>query len=265
MGFQFKKVTDGECLIESTTEKDDGVEFLGCIQEALKSLCLKITVDITSKPSSLGMILLDLIKVQSVVKRQYGAVTIVGLSDKIPAPFLDRIRQAGILIAAPHQRKDDSSAPLPSGIQMRERLEEIKKALSDSIQRKKFLEREMGSYKERISELNKNRDLKQNNSKLNEKLVNLDFELAKLKDQRVKLQKDLIHSEKEIKPVEDESKKIISANFAEHKKQIEPLERKVADLKKQKEKIEADFKKKNEARQTQIGQLVRKNKPSDSP
>jgi hypothetical protein len=281
MGFEFRRAGEGRCVFRVKEDGDDTQEFLFCVQQALRSLSLNILIDVSQRPQALVVVLPHLLKLQKVLEGQGKSISVFGLRGRIPEEFLNKFTSLGIQLAenlASHPPVGSEELmhsvggvtgvvspgtepqPLPTAAEIDRRFTDLRKRLAESLQRKRFLETEKKTYIERLKTISKGRGGSDVTTEQVEKVAALEAELLRLKDEKAMIQKKADESGTARYQADEESKKMIGDAQAEHKKKREPLEKKLADILKQREKIQSDFKKKFENRRNQLAQLNKKAK-----
>jgi hypothetical protein len=291
MGFKYNQIDETHCCFEAVAEGDDVASFLLCIQKALAAVCLDITVDVSARPAALGAVLPSLFKLQKVISNHGKAVTLKGLPGTIPADFLKRLSDLGFqVLQAPSAptRQEPPHPPseieaqghiaqsvievsmgeiatadmaLPPAPEMEARLKDLRGRLAEMLRRKRFLENEKKTYTERLKYISKGLDINEMSKDSMQQIALMEGSLVKMKEEKTVLLKRIEESTGEMAAAEGKSKNDVASLSADYKKKKDGLDKKLAELLKQRDKIQSDFKKKSEQRKQQMTALQKQAKP----
>jgi hypothetical protein len=268
MGFKFKETADGKCTFQAIAEGDDRQCFLICVQTALKSLRLDITVDVSQNAMALGAILPDLLKLQKMVSVHHRSVTIRGLMGKVPSEFLDRLSGYGLVIAetkmdqppAKHLSVRESAvivAP-PDATVVVQRFHQLQERLAETRKLHALLSGEKASYLQRLDRLSQtgssgNGQEGQVTQEQIDEIADLESQIVLLKDEQQKFAKRIEEASVEAAKLKENLSKATADTQKQYSEKKKATDKKIADLIKAREKATAEHKKKVAEQQKKTG------------
>lgn len=231
-----------------------------CIQEALKALRLDITIDTSAQPSVLNEVITLVVKLQVILSRKKKCVSLKGLDPKLPPALLSKLTAAGFNILDPIARTQTSSKvssseePLISGEEYEKRVAPLKTEIASLLEKKRFLVQEKKSY------LEYDRVLMQGASgKVDQTLITKIGDLEKKLKAALEVQGSLKIKKQEVSDQElkdeTELKKSTLDNQTKFSEKKKVFDKKMGELEKDREKLNAEFKKRQDARTAELAKL----------
>jgi hypothetical protein len=287
MGFQLDRPTETSCVFRTTRGGDDVREFMACAQVALKNVWLDISIDISENPRAFGAVLLYVLKLQQVLTAHHKSITLRGLKALESPAFVQRMRRdfgIHVLVEPPQSTPppaptagiaqgvitkpkvtaaavEGSPEKLPSIEEIEMRFKAVRERLAQALKRKRYLEHEQRSYKERIKSLSSGLQEWHIDQRQIKRMTDLETMSAQTRAKAQSLQREIDRLNDEMLQVKSEKAKSVVEAKTSFKKEKEILDKQIAELTKKQEQIRAEYKKKAEARREKLARAQAASQP----